>query len=142
MKAVYSTRRKFKCSMFTMIFKTGALREKFPGGVRKFGKTHAVRYNREIVVFCDMGGTINDIIKKMSRHRLVYLKDYFVFDASGHLGIPWVKDRHPIEFQVDWLQGFVQGAGTMVFYREAAPSPAPGPDREPGGRKLLARTIF
>jgi ADP-ribosylglycohydrolase len=101
------------------------------------------RYNRDIAVYCEMGNSIYDIIKKMNKHRLVYPEDYFVFDASGHLGIPWIKDHQPVDFQVGWLRGFTREAGTMVSYadgpqEETALLPDPGARHE----RLRARVIF
>lgn len=143
MKANYSTRTKFRGTLYTVVIKTEALRAKFPGEVRKFGKTYYIRYNRDIAVYCEMGSSIYDIIKKMNKHRLVYPEDYFVFDASGHLGIPWIKDHQPVDFQVGWLRGFTREAGTMVSYADGPQEEtALLPDAGARHERLRARVIF
>lgn len=143
MKALYSNRKKFRCSMYTIIFKTAALREKFPGGVRKFGKTHYICYNRDIAVYCDMGSGIDDIFKRMIKFGLTYFEDFFIFDASGHLGDPRFKEPQRVEFPVDWIRGHVRGPATMVSFDDGQGEEKHLiPDTGDNQLKLRARELF
>lgn len=143
MKANYSTRKEFRCTMLTIVFKTAALREKFPGGVRKFGKDYYIQYNRDIAVHSEMGSGIDAICKKLIKKRLIYLEDFFVFDASGHLGIPWIKDKKPVEFPVDWIRGYVRGPATMVSFNDVQREEVTSPTDTGDDRSVLrAREIY
>ena len=143
MKANYSTRKKFRCIMLTIIIKTEALKEKYPGGVRKFGKDYYIQYNRDIAVHCEMGSGINDIMKRIIKIGFIDLEDFFVFDASGHLGIPWIKDKKPVEFPVDWIRGYVRGPATMVYFNDGSGDEVTFPPDTGDDRSILrAREIY
>jgi hypothetical protein len=143
MKANYSTRKKFRCSMLTIVFKTAAMKEKYPGGVRKFGMEYYIEYNRDIAMHCEMGSTIDEICKKLIKERFIYLEDFFVFDASGHLGIPWIKDKKPVEFPVDWIRGYIRGPATMVYFNDGQREEVTSPPDTGGDRSVLrAREIY
>ena len=68
---LYTTQRKLRCVFYSLVIKTQALKQKYPGGIRGFGKKEGGRYNKQITVCCYMGSDVDDACLDLKEKGLI-----------------------------------------------------------------------
>jgi hypothetical protein len=89
-----------------------ALNEKFPGGLKQFDQKHSIRCNKDLAVICVMAHDYVDDIAEDLVDNGFTREDAVFFDAA--IEALAGDDHRRIEFDVNWIEGFVINGRTVV----------------------------
>lgn len=120
---VFSSKDEIRCSFFSVVVKTSALKMKYNGGLKSFIEQHHARCNRRISVVCAMSEfDLEEVYESIDKAGLKLHEDFECFNAADEvmshdfrIASEMVKDSE-VTFRCTWLKGFVQGSGVMVKY--------------------------
>jgi hypothetical protein len=124
---VFDSRNKVRCVFFTLVVKLETLKEKYKGGILAFLKRHGARSNRNFAYMCVMNE--NDLtvpILDIKKRGLISDLDFVCFDATWRaLGVEMpaklgLKTQKRVQFPVEWLAGYVENGGVIIYYVESA----------------------
>ena len=114
-EVVFNAHKEIKCVFLSVVVKTTALKEKYPGGLRAYVQKYNVRCNRSLAVIVAMNGLdLKKPIEDLEKNGLIADEDYLYFDATRdfmHNGEGVAAD-----LPVPWLKGVTSGHGMKVIY--------------------------
>jgi hypothetical protein len=123
---LFESEKEIRCTFFSMVIKTAALRRKYEGGIKAFAERYQARCNRDLVVLCRMRSEeLSDPLHDIEQSGLHGEEDFALFDAFREaIGIEMARERgmdvaEEVRFSTRWLKGFVQKTGVVVHLAES-----------------------
>ena len=114
-EVVFNSDKEIKCVFLSVVVKTTALKEKYPGGLRAYVQKYNVRCNRNLAVIVAMNHLdLEEPIADLEKNGLIPDVDYLYFDAT--IDFMCKGEGVDADLPVDWLKGVTSGEGMKVCY--------------------------
>jgi len=114
-EVVFNSHKEIKCVFLTLVVRTVALKEKYPGGLKAFVQRYNVHCNRNLAVIVAMKGLdLKEPNENLEKNGLIADMDYLYFDATRD--VMWKGEGVAAELPVPWLKRVTSGDGMKVCY--------------------------
>lgn len=113
----YAPEEEILCACYALVARNQAIEKKWRGGLKTYVRKYGCRYNDKIATdsYLEMGFYFERQLIDLADNGLDMNDDFTLFDACGD---KIVHDGEPCPTNADWLGGYFQYGGVMVFMNQ------------------------